>query len=99
MDQYNLDNLVSELSGKDFIELVVYLNKKATHLEKIKIDRKSHEYDRYSAYKKHVDGFGYFINTGGVPHNIDIEGLKLFLPIIKYLVSKGQLKKEVLELF
>jgi len=99
MEKYAIENIVTELSGLDFIDVLVKIKEEVKGLELIKIDRKNADYYSYSNYKKYCGDFLYFLNTGSVPVGIGIDGLRLFLPVIKSLASKGQLKKEALDLF
>ncbi|MCC6570134.1 MAG: hypothetical protein IT274_00805 [Chitinophagales bacterium] len=49
----------------------------------------------FNEYREYAGDFLYFLNTGGKPA---VKVLVFFLPVIKNLVDKGQLKESVLEL-
>jgi hypothetical protein len=99
---FDINNLVSKYQDKNFIDILSELTKEVNHLDNLHRNIKKHkdisEY-QFQEYRKYAGDFLYFLNTGGTPAGIGIDGLKKFLPIITNLVDKGQLKKDVLERF
>lgn len=99
---FKIENLVSKYQDKEFIDIISELTNEVNHLDKLWVNRKKHkEISEYQLeeYRKYAGDFLFFLNTGGTPARIGIDGLKKFLPIITNLVDKNQLKKDVLERF
>lgn len=100
--KYEINNLVLKYQDKDWIDIVVSLTQECKNLEILHDNIKRHkdisEYDLLK-YKKYAIDFLYFLNTGGTPAGIGIDGLKMFLPIINNLVEKGQMTSDVLKRF
>ncbi len=100
---WEIEELIRKYQDKDFIELHKSLAKEVKELDRIyfypgKYKHISSNY-KFKRYREHAIDFLFFLNTGMIPATIGLNGLKQFLPIIKDLVKKGQLKEEVLNIF
>lgn len=99
---FDIDNLVSKYKDKDFIDIVIELTKEVQHLDNLwKNHHKHKEVSAYELerYRKYAGDFLYFMNTGGTPAEIGLNGLRHFLPVINNLVEKKQFKLDVLDRF
>ena len=99
---FDLEKLVDKYKDKSYIDIIVELTKEVQHLDNLWIKPKLVPTDQRYELEKYRDYAGdllYFMNTGGTPATIGLNGLRRFLPIISNLVEKGQLTKDVLDRF
>ena len=97
---YDLNNFVLKYQDKEYINIIIDLNKEVQHLDALYSRLKKNEYDNgLVAYREYLGDFLFYLNSGVVPAGIGKKGLMMFLPILENLVQKGQLKSEVLDLF
>lgn len=101
--EYEIEELVQKYQDKDIIELRESLTAEVKELDRIYFYPGKYKHissdHKFMKYRDYAGDFLCFLNTGITPATIGIEGLKHFLPIIRNLVEKGQLKKEVLNIF
>ncbi len=99
---FDINNFIHKYKDKNFIEIRTDLTEEVKYLDNLLRNIKKHkdisEY-QLQEYRKYAGDFLFFLNTGGTPAGIGIEGLKKLLPIITNLLDKGQLKSDVLERF
>lgn len=87
---YSLDKYIDT----DYIEILKKLNTETSILDsKIK---KTYEDELY--YTK-IKDLSFILNSGSKPFTISDENISEIKPIIKSLISKGQLSKEILDIF
>ncbi len=100
--EFEIESLVKKYKDKDLPVIWSELTSEVIHLDKLfsKYRPKHNSSDNgLKEYREYAGDFLFFLNTGVTPVGIGIEGLRILLPVIKNLVEKGQLKKEILDRF
>jgi hypothetical protein len=99
--KFDINELIEKYQDKELFDIIVELTREVEYLDKLwrKTDKKAPYVYQLEKYREYAGDFLYFLNTGGTPAGIGLEGLKHFLPIIQNLVNKGNFKETVLDRF
>lgn len=101
--RFNLNSHIKKLADLDWLEMVTENGKECNAIEKISIPRKAEnktdiEYLQQK-YLSNLKGLGFFLGQGIKPYGVDEDTFQSFKPLIESLVSKGQMKEEILTVF
>lgn len=89
---YTIQDLINNCDGKNYLELLKYLDSECKSIEvTISNLKRHHNISEYKLreYQNYAKGFLFFLNTGSIPMSISKNDFKVFKPIVEQLVADG----------
>jgi len=99
---FDIRKFVEKIKEEDLPEIIEKTSREAKRIENKSFNKKGAKRARKEGsieYLENLKGLLFFLKKGKKPDSVSDEVFQKYRPIIKNLVQKGELKKEILEKF
>ena len=100
--QYNFVDFIDKVKDMDYHDIMNYGDREVARMESISDSKPGADNDsdmESTRYSEQIKAFLLFIDKGIKPMRVSGYDFKLYRIVVEYLVAKGQMKPEAIEIF
>ena len=100
--QYNFVDFIEQVKDMDYHDIMKYGDREVARMESMSNSNSGAENNmdmESTTYSEQIKKFLLFMNQGRKPEGVSAYDFRLYRIVVEYLVAKGQMKPEAIEIF